>query len=194
MTQRELGAGYFLLRKSLLRKVFTMDREISSFDSVNESVQQTSPRSSSKRRASKEHHAKVVKKRALHSGDGKQPRKDCNHDSKSFCKINSLTVEDMVFNFNRIYDFKDKVEQDRELLMLVITTPVQRTRVSDESRQKKKDVSTTYRLLNKDTKTSVEVCRASFLSVLGNCPDVIYSLALYCDIVVSFYNMKNFMY
>ena len=55
------------------RKAVKMESEISSFDSLNESVQQTSPKSSSKRKASKEHHAKVIKKRALHSGDGKRP-------------------------------------------------------------------------------------------------------------------------
>ena len=165
------SAVYFLSENSLLqKKVARMAdrcRDLNSFDSLEENVLQTSPRSSSKRKAIKEHHARVIKKRALHSGQGKTPQKSCTHQMRSYCKVNSLTLDDLEFNFSRIYDFKEKTEQERELLMLLKSIPSERRRVADHSRKKKKNLSITYHLLRRSDRECVQVCRSTFLSVLG---------------------------
>ena len=90
---------------------------------------------------------KTIKKRALHSGEGKLPQKGCTHASTSWCKIDTLTHGDITYNFRRLYDFKEKVQQDRELLLLLKINKASRVKIAEPSRKRARDLTVTYHLL-----------------------------------------------
>ena len=81
-----MPASLIVERELLVSKAIIMENNVQSFDSLDENVQQTSPRSSRKRKIDREHHAKVIKKRTLHSGDVSSRRKTAPIAVTAFAK------------------------------------------------------------------------------------------------------------
>lgn len=146
--------------------LFSASLQSNNFDCLDEPVLTTSPKSSRKKRSNPDKHTRSIRKRQLHSGAGKVPIKNCIHLQRSFCKAELLTSEDISYNFTRLYDNTTKVEQDKDILSLMDISQSARTRVSAESRRKAKDITIKYNLLHSNN-VKLEVCKATFVSVLG---------------------------
>lgn len=137
-------------------------------DNSSEPVRGSSPNSSRKKRKNEENHHRVKKKRLLHSAQGKLGSKDCTHRAdRSFCQAPSLTPNDIDFNFRNLYNCQTKVEQDAFILNLMEIGTAKRPRVAQDNRRKKKSITTSYNLLEKETRNKVQVCKQTFISVLS---------------------------
>ena len=62
--------------------------------------------------------ARLVAKRARHSGGGKIPAKSCKHDAENgdFCQFEKLSDDDIMFNYTKLYSVVDKAVQDQKIL------------------------------------------------------------------------------
>lgn len=148
--------------------VSNFDTPARDFDSLNEPVRSTSPTSSRKKKVNIENHQKYKKKKLLHSSEGKLSRINCAHQSaRSFCKASTLTPDDVNYNFQKLYNCSSKVEQDAAILKLMDINQAKRARVTEAARQKPKALSVKYYMLRSQINVKVEVCKATFISVLS---------------------------
>lgn len=115
-------------------------------------------------------------KRARHSGEGNVPTVNCQHNGTKTCFALSLSETDLKHFSNIFYLSNDKVKQDASLLNYMNITYAKRARVNDALRKKMRDVSVKYSALKNDN-TTVPICKASFLSILGEC---IYYFCYHC--------------
>lgn len=114
-------------------------------------------------------HSRNIQKKRLHSGAGRMPAINCNHDLESYCKAKKLTPEDLNHNFERLYDSRTKVQQDQDILSLLDIANSKRRRVNEDARSCDRSLAITYYLLSACDNSKIPVCKASFLSVLGEC-------------------------
>lgn len=140
--------------------------QMNNFDSLDEHVQCTSPRSSRKRKVDVTNHARTITKKRLHSGEGKTPTLNCAHTASTFCEARTLLVAELTYNFERLYNNKTKVEQDQMILSLMTIQGCKRSRVDEANMKRSKGATITYHLLRHDN-SRIEVCKATFTSVLG---------------------------
>lgn len=152
---------------SSARNFSTPATPVRDFDSLTEPVTSTSPSSSRKKKVDVTNHHRYKKKKLLNSAEGKIARRNCQHQSvNSFCKVSVLSGDDINYNFQKLYNCESKVDQDAVILKLLEISTAKRPRVSVEARRKAKANTIKYFLLNSTTRDRVEVCKASFISIL----------------------------
>lgn len=78
-----------------------------------------------------------------------------------------LHPEDLLQNFNLFYKTTNKEKQDESILRLMNISQPKRPRVDPSAARKDRTLSVTYFLLGKGSMDKVPVCKASFISVLG---------------------------
>lgn len=105
--------------------------------------------------------------KARHSGDGKNPFVSCTHNVKGMCVASTLSSNDILYIKAQLYSTQDRFKQDAILLsyMDIQQCTRRRSKVGDVEKQKSRDVSVKYNLL-KENKEKINVCKASFLSIL----------------------------
>ena len=127
-----------------------------------------------KRKPSKSNHNREIVKKMRHSGGGKVSVVVCTHtaaQNHGFCHANKLSPDDIAMNFAKFYQGGNKVQQDEQLLLLMSVGKTQRRqkKVDDENSRKDRNVSVKYSLLTHDHPNKLPVCKATFLSILGEC-------------------------
>ena len=126
-----------------------------------------------KRKPSKSNHNREIVKKMRHSGGGKVSVVVCTHtaaQNHGFCHA-KLSPDDIAMNLTKFYQGGNKVQQDEQLLLLMSVGKTQRRRkkVDDENSRKDRNVSVKYSLLTHDHPNKLPVCKATFLSILGEC-------------------------
>ena len=98
------------------------------FDDLSEVVDISPSRQCRKRVRQPSNDARLVTKRARHSGGGKIPAKACKHDAENgdFCQVEKLSDDDIIFNYTKLYSVADKAVQDQKILTLMKITSPQR--------------------------------------------------------------------
>ena len=99
------------------------------FDDLSEVVDISPSGQCRKRVRQQSNDARLVAKRARHSGGGKITAKACKHDAENgdFCQVETLSDDDIMFNYTKFHSVAAKAVQDQKILMLMkITSPPQR--------------------------------------------------------------------
>ena len=145
------------------------------FDGLDESVVRS--KRGRKRKVKPEERKRARAKQNRHSGIGKASSITCTHsthghgekDSKSFCQASLLTENSLRVGWENFYASCSKRDQDTIISSLIDTGRPQRNRVRLCEQQKSRQLSVKYFLKNYDAYGSpfVQVCKAAFLSALG---------------------------
>ena len=110
-------------------------------------------------------------KRRRHSGGGKIPKIACDHTAADggFCQADRLTDDAIVLNHTQLYGCATKAQQDEMVLRLMTLTKPQRVRLrpGQDVRQRDKSMSVKYPLMTSDAREQLQVCKATFIGVLG---------------------------
>ncbi|KAK5902911.1 hypothetical protein CesoFtcFv8_008122 [Champsocephalus esox] len=137
------------------------------FDGLDEPVRPTP--GGRKRRLDKENHKKQQQKKVRHSGGALIPTVGCQHKAaaKGFRQAEKLSPDDLMMNFNHLYEKPNMVDQNRAILHLLDIMQVKRKRpkVQDVNKQKDRNVSVKYNLLCNSHPEKVPACRATFIKV-----------------------------
>lgn len=120
-----------------------------------------------KRKRDLNNNKRAREKKFRHSGGGTIPSVNCKHENVvNVCLANRLSSDDIAHCNNQLYAVHDKVKQDATLLSYLDIEKPRRIRVPDNARKCNRGMTVRYFLLNKE-KEKIQVCRATFCSVLG---------------------------
>ena len=139
---------------------------VNTFDGSEEAVKPAT--GGRRRRLNRDNHQCQRAKKMRYSGGGLIPILGCTHISaKCFCQADKLSTDDLVMNFQKFHDKPNKVEQDGALLHLMTISEVTRRRPKNDENRKERNVTVKYSLLCDEHPNTVPVCKATFMSVLG---------------------------
>ena len=100
-----------------------------------------------------------------------RPKIACGHTAADggFCQADRLTDDAIVLNHTQFYGCATKAQQDEMVLRLMTLTKPQcvRLRPGQDVRQRDKSMSVKYQLMTSDAREQLQVCKATFIGVLG---------------------------